>query len=55
MYQFLIKFEFSLEVFLVKELKAREYKHFEDIKQIRADTTKFWSVRELAPALEYTK
>ena len=39
----------------MKELKAREYKHFEDIKQIRADVTEFWSVRELAPALEYTK
>ena len=39
----------------MKELKAREYKHFEDIKQIRADTTEFWSDRELAPALEYTK
>ena len=39
----------------MKELKAREYKRFEDIKQIRADGTEFWSVRELAPALEYTK
>ena len=43
------------EVFIVKELKAREYKRFEDIKQIRADGTEFWSARELAPALEYTK
>ena len=40
---------------MVKELKAREYKRFEDIKQIRADGTEFWSARELAPALEYTK
>jgi len=39
----------------VKELKAREYKRFEDIKQIRADGTEYWSARELAPALEYTK
>ena len=39
----------------MKELKAREYKRFEDIKQIRADTTEFWSDRELAPSLEYTK
>ena len=39
----------------MKELKAREYKRFEDIKQIRADGTEFWSDRELAPALEYTK
>ena len=36
-------------------MKAREYKRFEDIKQIRADGTEFWSARELAPALEYTK
>lgn len=40
---------------MVKELKAREYKRFEDIKKIRADGTEFWSARELAPALEYTK
>ena len=39
----------------MKELKAREYKRFEDIKQIRADGTEFWAARELAPALEYTK
>ena len=39
----------------MKEFKAREYKRFEDIKQIRADGTEFWSARELAPALEYTK
>ena len=40
---------------MVKKLKAREYKRFEDIKQIRADGTEFWSARELATALEYTK
>ena len=39
----------------MKELKARDYKRFEDIKQIRPDGTEFWSARELAPALEYTK
>ncbi len=39
----------------MKELKAREYKRFEDIKQIRPDGTEFWSARELAPVLEYTK
>ena len=42
-------------MFIVKELKAREYKRFEDIKQISSDGTEFWSARELAPALEYTK
>ena len=40
---------------LTKRLKATEDKRFEDIKQIRADGTEFWSARELAPALEYTK
>ncbi len=40
---------------MMKELKAKEYKRFEDIKQIRPDGTEFWSARELAPALEYTK
>ena len=40
---------------MVKELKAREYKRFEDIKQVKKDGTEFWSARELAPALEYTK
>ena len=39
----------------MKELKAREYKRFEDIKQIRADGTEFWSARELATTLEYNK
>lgn len=39
----------------MKELKTKEYKRFENIKQIRRDGTEFWSARELAPALEYTK
>ncbi|MBR6015423.1 MAG: DNA damage-inducible protein D [Firmicutes bacterium] len=37
------------------ELKAREYKRFEDIKHIREDGTEYWSARELAPVLEYTQ
>ena len=36
-------------------LIAKEYKRFEDIKHIREDGSEFWSARELAPALEYTK
>ncbi len=39
----------------MKELKAKEYRRFEDIKQLREDGSEFWSARELAPALEYTK
>lgn len=37
------------------ELKAKEYKKFEDIKHIREDGLEFWSARELADALEYTQ
>lgn len=33
------------------ELKAKEYKKFEDIKHIREDGSEFWSARELADAL----
>ena len=36
-------------------LKGKEYKRFEDIKHIRDDGSEYWSARELAPALEYTK
>lgn len=35
------------------ELKASEYKRFEDIKHVRKDGTEYWSARELAPTLEY--
>ena len=37
------------------ELKAKEYKKFENIKHIREDGSEFWSARELADALEYSK
>lgn len=37
------------------ELKDKEYKKFEDIKHIREDGSEFWSARELADALEYSK
>ncbi len=39
----------------MSQLKAVEYKRFEDIKQIRNDGTEFWSARELASALDYNK
>ncbi len=39
----------------VSELKGNEYKRFEDIKHIHDDGSEYWSARELAPALEYTK
>lgn len=39
----------------MSKLVAKEYKRFEDIKKVREDGTEFWSARELAPALDYTK
>ena len=39
----------------MRELKASEYKKFEEIKRFRADGTEYWSARELAIALEYTQ
>ncbi len=36
-------------------LIAKEYKRFEDIKNIRADGSEFWSARDLAVTLDYTK
>ena len=39
----------------MSDLKGKEYKRFEDIKHICEDGREYWSARELAPALEYTK
>ena len=39
----------------MKELKAEEYKKFEDIKHIREAGTEYWSAREPAIALDYIK
>ena len=39
----------------MSELKAKEYKRFEDIKHIRADGSEYWSARELALVLDYTQ
>lgn len=39
----------------MRKLNAKEYKKFEDIKQVRADGSEFWSARELAIALDYTQ
>ena len=33
----------------MSRLKVKEYKRFEDIKNIRNDGSEFWSARELAP------
>ena len=36
-------------------LKAKEYKKFEDIKYIREDGSEYWSARELADVLDYSQ
>ncbi|MDR2727530.1 MAG: hypothetical protein LBB56_00225 [Chitinispirillales bacterium] len=39
----------------MSELKVKEYKRFEDIKHIRTNGGEYWSARELALVLDYTK
>ena len=39
----------------MSKLIAKEYKCFEDIKNIRNDGSEFWYARDLAPVLNYTK
>lgn len=39
----------------MNDLNVKEYKRFEDIKRLRDDGTYYWSARELAPVLEYSK
>ncbi|HML32235.1 DNA damage-inducible protein D [Sporomusa sphaeroides] len=39
----------------MSELKAREYRQFEDIKHVRADGSEYWLARELALVLDYTQ
>ena len=38
----------------MSNLKAKEYKRFEDIKPVR-DGYEFWSARELSTVLDYSK
>ena len=39
----------------MSDLNAKEYKKFEEIKHIRGDGSEYWSARELAATLDYTK
>lgn len=39
----------------MSDLKAKEYKQFEDIKHATDEGMEFWYARELAPVLEYAK
>ena len=36
-------------------LKAKEYRQFEEIKCIRKDGSEYWSARELAAVLDYSQ
>lgn len=36
-------------------LKAKEYRQFENIKHVRQDGTEYWSVREFAAVLDYSQ
>ena len=37
------------------DLKAREYRRFEDIKYVRKNGSEYWSARELADVLDYSQ
>ena len=39
----------------MSDLKEKEYKRFEDIKAIRSDGSEYWSARDLATVLDYSK
>ena len=39
----------------MSNLKAKEYRRFEDIKYIRKDGSEYWSARELADILDYSQ
>lgn len=39
----------------MSNLKAEEYKNFEEIKKIREDGTEYWSARDLSEVLQYKK
>lgn len=39
----------------MSDLKAQEYKRFEDIKTVRLDGSEYWMARDLAPILDYTE
>lgn len=40
---------------ILSNLKAEEYKNFEEIKKIRQDGTEYWNARELSEVLQYKK
>lgn len=44
-----------LEMIILSNLQAEEYKNFEEIKKIREDGTEYWNARELSEVLQYKK
>ncbi len=45
----------KLEMIVMSNLQAEEYKNFEEIKKIREDGTEYWNARELSEVLQYKK
>ena len=45
----------KLEMIILSNIKAEEYKNFEEIKKIREDGTEYWNARELSEVLQYKK
>jgi len=45
----------ELEMIILSNLQAEEYKNFEKIKKIREDGTEYWNARELCEVLQYKK
>lgn len=39
----------------MSNLKAKEYRQFENIKYVRQDGSEYWSARELADVLDYSQ
>ena len=54
MFDIIIKNE-KLEMIILSNLQAEEYKNFEKIKKIREDGTEYWNARELSEVLQYKK
>jgi DNA-damage-inducible protein D len=45
----------KLEMIIMSNLHAQEYKYFEEIKKVREDGTEYWNARELSKILQYTE
>ena len=45
----------TMEMIIMSNLQAKEYKDFETIKRLKGDGTEYWYARELSKVLEYKK